>query len=293
MRPEEQPPHVSGLTPQASSRDRHVLLWWGVGLGLLAALALVCWIVVRPCVEVRRAAGRCAAARGESVDDWWTQARQEVARLGGAERAAPKLRLYLKLPERLAPERVQAAWMLLLTAAECSVYDESFLGLEGVELFRLTDGRVLCVVSGGADAQAPWFILARGGECRKIGENLAAMHRVVKVKASSDQNLLAVISAGEGHPVLEVASLPDLLAEGKLRVLREIDPYPGGIEVVGWEGRKLIVESGMPLDWPLAANGRVATTGDPLLVMLKSPARFSLDTDSGRIVRLPAERVPR
>ncbi len=92
------------------SRSRRVYIYWAVALGLLLALGLVCWLVVVPVWQVRKVAG----------DYVYGQCRREeaIAKLGGRERANPKIRLFLKLPASLTDSdrlaRRGAAELLML-----------------------------------------------------------------------------------------------------------------------------------------------------------------------------------
>ncbi|HWQ10381.1 MAG TPA: hypothetical protein VN436_14775, partial [Holophaga sp.] len=67
----------------------------------------------------------------------------------------------------------------------------------------------------------------------------------------------AVVSVGEGHPVLDVLDLARVLAgtHGDHSLLT-LDPYPGFIELAGWRGGCLRVRSDRPLADGLDASGR-------------------------------------
>jgi HEAT repeat protein len=88
-------------------RDRRVLAWWGIGLGLLTVLGLVCWLVVAPVLEVRRELGSLyapvVASAGPDEEKLPELLKAAVKRLGGPGKALPKIRLYLRMPERVAP----------------------------------------------------------------------------------------------------------------------------------------------------------------------------------------------
>ena len=92
--------------PPAGDRSRRVYAWWGVGFAFLAALGLVCWLVVAPVLQAREAVRRWAGGTGGS----WVPV--EIERLGGPDRAARSLSLYLRLPVRWAPMRGDAVVML-------------------------------------------------------------------------------------------------------------------------------------------------------------------------------------
>jgi len=77
----------------ADSRDWRALVWWGAGLALLALVALFCRFLLAPWLEVR------AVVWARSTPD------EVIKKLGGPDKAVPKLFLYARLPRRLAPEK--------------------------------------------------------------------------------------------------------------------------------------------------------------------------------------------
>jgi hypothetical protein len=71
---------------------------------------------------------------------------------------------------------------------------------------------------------------------------------------SPDRKYLAVLSSGEGHPVVEVVDLPRLTATQAYIVVRSIHPYPDSVAPVGWAGGRLILESTTLLDLALQVD---------------------------------------
>ena len=69
--------------------DWRILAWWGVAISLLALTALFWWLVLAPWLQVRAV-----------ISD---HPKEAIAKLGGPARAIPKLVLYARLPDRLAP----------------------------------------------------------------------------------------------------------------------------------------------------------------------------------------------
>lgn len=106
--------------PAASDRSRRMLVCYAVALALLGALGLFCWLVVRPVLEARAVIGdvygkHCARQAGlDSFDAWVPENEVKAAleRLGGPEKAIPALRIYVRLPDRLAPYTILAVQML-------------------------------------------------------------------------------------------------------------------------------------------------------------------------------------
>jgi hypothetical protein len=85
------------VAPPANRRERRVYVLWGVGLGLLALIGIFSWMAVMPCLEVRSVL--------EQVVEQRVSAQGAVRQLGGPRNALPKLRLYVRLPLGLVPNR--------------------------------------------------------------------------------------------------------------------------------------------------------------------------------------------
>lgn len=85
------------------------------------------------------------------------------------------------------------------------------------------------------DSPSTWY-WQKAGETRYLGEDLSALRQVVQVVvsagatsgATSGATWLAVLSVGEGHPILEVVHLL-ALSQGNYQVFKELNPYPGSI----------------------------------------------------------------
>ncbi len=95
---------MTAPAPSPERRSKRIYIYWGVALTLLVTVALVCWLVVVPVLDVRATVGRC---RGRDPDFG-----KEIAHLGGPQNAAHRLTLYLKLPAWLVSDRPQAARLL-------------------------------------------------------------------------------------------------------------------------------------------------------------------------------------
>jgi hypothetical protein len=106
---------------------------------------------------------------------------------------------------------------------------------------------------------------------RNLGCDLTAMHQVVELLPAPSRNselphalakrddLLAVLSVGEGHPVLEIVLLRALLEQGTYRARCTFNPFPGSIQVKQWEGGFLLVEA----DIDLSATNKGSMTSEP------------------------------
>jgi HEAT repeat protein len=88
-------------------RDRRVYIWWTIGMGLLALVALACQFVLRPYLEVRDvpAAAESYAKRKKPLDVIHKE-------MGGEERAAYKLSRYCRMPARFAAHKPEAVELL-------------------------------------------------------------------------------------------------------------------------------------------------------------------------------------
>jgi CTP-dependent riboflavin kinase len=71
----------------------------------------------------------------------------------------------------------------------------------------------------------------------------ASMSQVVDFLISPSQQWLAIISVGEGHPMIDLVELPALLQNNEPKILLSINPFPGTINLIKWWANQLIVES--------------------------------------------------
>jgi hypothetical protein len=82
----------------------------------------------------------------------------------------------------------------------------------------------------------------------------ASMGAIEALAMSADDTLLAVVSVGEGHPIVDVFRVQELLSRRDSEDIQRvdgiglIDPYPGGVTLLGWDGGELLLETYMPLD---------------------------------------------
>ncbi len=152
---------------------------------------------------------------------------------------------------------------------------------------RLSD-RCELVVHVGEESESCWSQVCDSRRPVDLGCDLSAMRQVVAVSASPDRQWLAVLSVGEGHPMLEVVALDVLLERREYRVMTTINPYPGTIGLADWQDGELRIVSDMPLpDMPI-------TDGDPLARMGANDDVYALDLASWKIRRVePAKpQVP-
>jgi hypothetical protein len=81
-----------------------------------------------------------------------------------------------------------------------------------------------------------------------------ALHNVWQVEISPKDDYVAVLSEGEGHPMVEIFELKkifrqrDGLEDEMISPIVTIDPYPGTIWIKGWQSDTILrIESDVPL----------------------------------------------
>ena len=124
---------------------------------------------------------------------------------------------------------------------------------------------------------AQWFLL-RSGENQHLGPISPGFKFIHAIRASEDGRYLAVILIGEGHSLLEIIDLPQLLQKKSYRVFQTIDPYPGNIEIDSWNGGQLRVKSDVLLTHRDKSTGRI-----PPDMVLSWQETFILDILTGQI----------
>jgi hypothetical protein len=137
----------------------------------------------------------------------------------------------------------------------------------------------LCVIQTSNEGPQ-WFLLNAGhsGDHRRIGALSAALRLINALDVAPNGRYLAVVSVGEGHPILEVVDLPKLLQGATYTVLHTLDPYPGEIAIDTWHGSKLHVKSDMLLTRLDPESNRV-----PAQWQLTSLETFALNVPTGDV----------
>jgi len=93
------------------------------------------------------------------------------------------------------------------------------------------------------DLWSEWLIDSANGQ-EKLNCDPSSMLQVSEIKASSDGRFLAIVSVGEGHPILDIVDLAALITRQQCKNIWTINPYPSYITIEKWVGNKLIVNSG-------------------------------------------------
>jgi len=138
-------------------------------------------------------------------------------------------------------------------------------------------GRRTLDISGSEREGAQW-LLRQGDRARPLPPPPVTLFPTATLP-SPDGRYLAVLSVGEGHPVLDILDL-DRVVQGTHgdRSLFFVDPYPGSIELLSWEGSRLKVASDRPLAAGLDASGRA-----PGVDVSPEPSRYWIDMATGEI----------
>lgn len=82
---------------------------------------------------------------------------------------------------------------------------------------------------------------------RRLGCDLSAMHLINHAVVSADQAQLAILSVGEGHPIVEIVALKPLLQHGAFEVMCSINPYPGTVNLLAWQANNLLIAADVDL----------------------------------------------
>lgn len=163
------------------------------------------------------------------------------------------------------------AALVLLVSANSHATNQGY----DVITAKVGDSAELLVINL-ADRSSHWYVVGGEGGNRMLGYDFAGFQFIGELAASADYKYLAVISVGEGHPLLEVVDLQLWLQQGVYQVLHELNPYPGDFQLQGWDGHTLKFTSSAELDYPVPATPRHA---EPLAEALW----YQFDVVSGRL----------
>lgn len=156
---------------------------------------------------------------------------------------------------------------------------------KGVFILSIGNDETLCVINTDYEKGAYWFIIKGAYGNRAIGNNLSQLAEVHQLMLAPDGKYLAVLSVGEGHPVIEVIDMQKLRDKYEYTTLHVLDPYPGVMTIDRWEGSKLIIDSNVPLNLR-KEDGRV----DPDL-LLPETKKFALDVPTGTIESINSDVI--
>jgi hypothetical protein len=89
-----------------------------------------------------------------------------------------------------------------------------------------------------------WFLIDSMNNMHVLRNQPDVLSDICEIQLSPDISYCAVISAGEGHPVLSIFAVDFLLSgsttDSTVAAYRVIDPYPGTIAAIRWLDRTRI-----------------------------------------------------
>jgi hypothetical protein len=112
---------------------------------------------------------------------------------------------------------------------------------------KLPDGCTVEVDVRSDETPACWRLQCTDAEPRRLGCDVTELHQVAEIKASPDGRWLALISVGEGHPILEIADLREWRKLDRYQSPCSVNPYPGTISMGDWQAGQLRIESDLDL----------------------------------------------
>ncbi len=127
------------------------------------------------------------------------------------------------------------------------------------------------------DTGAHWFLLDDTGNTY-LGPISSGFMMISDLKISDDSRYLAVLSVGEGHPLLEVIDISQLVQRKTYQVLQKVDPYPGTLIIDSWKDGQLYLKSDMLLTEYDPVTDRVSDS-----MSLSWDETFALNIVTGRI----------
>ena len=169
------------------------------------------------------------------------------------------------------------ALLLIVVQAGAQAPEENNCNIQGIsiEALPLKEGSICVINTNNAGAQ--WFFISSTGN-QHIGPVSPGFKTINTIEASEDGRYLAVYSVAEGHTLIELIDLQQLVQSKIYKIVQRIDPYPGHVELDGWKGGQLYVKSDMLLTHPDKETGRY--TADMVLSWMET---FAMDPVTGRL----------
>lgn len=169
--------------------------------------------------------------------------------------------------------------MAAVSSAQTDALPPSILQAAGFPLEPVGASELLAAIRLEGTDTTNWYLLGPAGHARLLGSNFSQLPDVRKFAlAPGGRNWLAVQSEAAGHTLVELIDLRQLVSQRRYVVLQQINPSPGFIHIVGWQGARLIVRSNAPLARHASA-GSVAASAK----LLAPPRNFVVTVNTGRI----------
>lgn len=169
------------------------------------------------------------------------------------------------------------ALLLILAPAGAQDLEKNSCNIQGISIETLPLENISICVVNTSNAGAQWFLISSTGN-QHVGPVSPGFKTINVLKASQDGRYLAVHSVAEGHSLIEMVDLQQLVQTKAYQVLHSIDPYPGHVEIDSWKGGQLYVKSDMLLTRPDRETGRYSA--DMSLSWMET---FAMNAASGQI----------
>ncbi|MEZ5671323.1 MAG: hypothetical protein R3E08_02675 [Thiotrichaceae bacterium] len=133
-------------------------------------------------------------------------------------------------------------WSVLLWCCLISTVFAAHQVLPGLSCARLNQEQQLCFMKL-QEGDSQWLVINQTGDNRVLTQQPQSMSWVYDFLISPSQQWLAMISVGEGHPIIDIIELTAFLDNKPPKNLISVNPYPGSIHLDKWRGNRLMVSS--------------------------------------------------
>lgn len=114
--------------------------------------------------------------------------------------------------------------------------------LPGLLCDSLNQTDKLCILNL-QQGESQWFLIKATDGNQLLTPHPASMSQVTDFLIAPSKQWLAILSVGEGHPIVDIVELTEFLHNREPKTLISINPFPGTIHLVKWQQHQLIVTS--------------------------------------------------
>jgi hypothetical protein len=136
----------------------------------------------------------------------------------------------------------------------------------------------VCVQLGELGGDVAWWLDHKHKPRTTLVAPDVSFWQIITLAISADAQYLAILSVGEGHPIIDVFALRPVLVGHPTAALWSINPYPGWIELLAWQDEMLHFSSDHA--WQKADNSAYVATEKAL----KNPQNYLLDIRTGQLI---------